>query len=186
MTPLPPSLRPSLPPSLPPSVPPSLPPSFSLPPSPQELELTARAHQIPTPSLTPETYKLAEAAEHALGSVTPRSKSPGSANMTPVHMFGSDDLVDILRNSPGMDLSKLQIKQERVRTHAHTYTHVHTHTHTYKHMNLPLPLPPPSPSHLSLVTSSSPLPSLPPSSSLPPPPLPPSSFSRWSLFPPAV
>ncbi len=80
----------------------------------QELELTARVHQIPTPSLTPETMKLAEAAEQALGSVTPRSKSPGSANITPVHMFG-DDLTDILRNSPaGMDLSKLQIKQERV------------------------------------------------------------------------
>ena len=71
-------------------------------------------HQIPTPSLTPETVKLAEAAEQALGSVTPRSKSPGSTSMTPVHMFG-DDLTEILRNSPGMDLSKLQIKQERVR-----------------------------------------------------------------------
>ena len=59
--------------------------------------------------------KLAEAAEQALGSVTPRSKSPGSANLTPVHMFGAaEDLADILRNSPGMDLSKLQIKQERV------------------------------------------------------------------------
>lgn len=80
--------------------------------------MTARVHQIPTPSLNPETVKLAEAAEQALGPVTPRSKSPGSANITPnvtpVHMFG-DDFADILRNSPaGMDLSKLQIKQERV------------------------------------------------------------------------
>lgn len=81
----------------------------------QELELTARAHQIPTPSLTPDTVKLAEAAEQALGPVTPRSKSPGSAALTPVHMFGTDELTDILRNSPAMDFSKLQIKQERVR-----------------------------------------------------------------------
>lgn len=81
----------------------------------QELELTARAHQIPTPSLTPDTVKLAEAAEQALGPVTPRSKSPGSATITPVHMFGTDELSDILRNSPQMDFSKLQIKQERVR-----------------------------------------------------------------------
>ena len=34
----------------------------------QELELTARAHGIPTPSLNPETQKLAHAAEQALGS----------------------------------------------------------------------------------------------------------------------
>ena len=35
--------------------------------------------------------------------------------MTPVNMFGgTDDLSDILRNSPNMDFSKLQIKQERV------------------------------------------------------------------------
>ena len=33
----------------------------------QELELTARAHGIPTPSLNPETVKLAEAADQALG-----------------------------------------------------------------------------------------------------------------------
>ena len=33
----------------------------------QELELTARAHGIPTPSLNPETIKLAEAADQALG-----------------------------------------------------------------------------------------------------------------------
>ncbi len=33
----------------------------------QELELTARAHGIATPSLNPETQKLADAAEQALG-----------------------------------------------------------------------------------------------------------------------
>ena len=33
----------------------------------QELELTARAHGIATPSMTTETQKLAEAAEQALG-----------------------------------------------------------------------------------------------------------------------
>ena len=33
----------------------------------QELELTARAHGIATPSLNPETIKLAEAADQALG-----------------------------------------------------------------------------------------------------------------------
>ena len=36
----------------------------------QELELTARAHGIPTPSLNPETVKLAEAADQALGTCT--------------------------------------------------------------------------------------------------------------------
>lgn len=36
----------------------------------QELELTARAHGIPTPSLNPETIKLAEAADQALGTCT--------------------------------------------------------------------------------------------------------------------
>ena len=35
--------------------------------SPQELELTARAHGIATPSLNPETQKLADAADQALG-----------------------------------------------------------------------------------------------------------------------
>ena len=33
----------------------------------QKFELTARAHRIPTPSLNPETVKLAEAADQALG-----------------------------------------------------------------------------------------------------------------------
>lgn len=80
----------------------------------QELELTARAHGIPTPSLNPETIKLAEAADQALGSMTPTSKSPSSAAVTPVNIFGNDELADILRASPGIDLSKLQIKQEPV------------------------------------------------------------------------
>ena len=49
------------------------------------------------------------------GSVTPRSKSPGSTSVTPVgQIFGTDELADILRSSPGIDLSKLNIKQEQV------------------------------------------------------------------------
>ena len=36
----------------------------------QELELTARAHGIATPSLNPETQKLANAADQALGTCT--------------------------------------------------------------------------------------------------------------------
>ena len=47
--------------------------------------------------------------------MTPTSKSPSSAAVTPVNIFGNDDLADILRASPGIDLSKLQIKQEPVR-----------------------------------------------------------------------
>lgn len=90
----------------------------------QELELTARAHGIATPSLSAETQKLADAAEHALGSVTPRSKSPGSATVTPVSMFGNDELADILRSSPGIDLSKLNIKQEPVDTSPQVRDHL--------------------------------------------------------------
>ena len=51
---------------------------------------------------------------HTLGSMTPTSKSPSSAAVTPVNIFGNDELADILRASPGIDLSKLQIKQEPV------------------------------------------------------------------------
>lgn len=82
----------------------------------QELELTARAHGIPTPSLNPETLKLAEAAEQALGStsITPRSRSPASAGVTPAGGMFNDELADILRSSPGIDLSKLTIKQEQM------------------------------------------------------------------------
>ena len=36
----------------------------------QELELTARAHGIPTPSLNPETQQLAVAADQSLGELT--------------------------------------------------------------------------------------------------------------------
>ena len=50
------------------------------------------------------------------GSMTPTSKSPSSAAVTPVNIFsGSDELANILRASPVIDLSKLQIKQEPVR-----------------------------------------------------------------------
>ena len=49
-----------------------------------------------------------------VGSMTPTSKSPSSAAVTPVNIFGNDELADILRASPGIDLSKLQIKQEPV------------------------------------------------------------------------
>ena len=38
----------------------------------QELELTARAHGIPTPSLNPETQQLAVAADQTLGKSVPR------------------------------------------------------------------------------------------------------------------
>lgn len=79
----------------------------------QELEMTARAHGIPTPSLTPETKELAEAAEKVLGT-TPRSRSPSSTNATPLspNLFCGDQLSDVIRASPGIDLSKLNIKTE--------------------------------------------------------------------------
>lgn len=83
----------------------------------QELELTARAHGIRTPSLTPETKKLAEAADKALGPSTPQARSPVSSNTTtPLspQLFGGDD---ILRASPGIDFSKLRIKTEPVTDH---------------------------------------------------------------------
>lgn len=78
------------------------------------MELTARAHGIRTPSLTPETKQLAEAADKVLGPTTPRSRSPvSSTTTTPLspHMFsGVDDYM--LRSSPGIDISKLNIKTE--------------------------------------------------------------------------
>ena len=83
--------------------------------------MTARAHGIRTPSLTPETKKLAEAADKALGPSTPKSRSPVSSNTTtPLspQLFGGDDhQFDILRASPGIDLSKLKIKTEPVTDH---------------------------------------------------------------------
>jgi hypothetical protein len=85
----------------------------------QELELTARAHGIPTPSLTPETKQLAEAADKALGTSTNKPRSPlGSTTTTPLspQLFGGagvdDSNFDVLRASPGIDLSRLNIKTE--------------------------------------------------------------------------
>lgn len=75
----------------------------------QELELTARAHGIPTPSLNPETQQLAVAADQTLGSITPRSRSPSSTSVTP---FREEELADLLRASPSIDFSRLNIKQE--------------------------------------------------------------------------
>lgn len=75
--------------------------------------MTARAHGIPTPSLTPETKQLAEAADKVLGQTTPRARSPvSSTTTTPLspHLFGADEYM--LRASPGIDLSKLNIKTE--------------------------------------------------------------------------
>ena len=90
----------------------------------QELELTARAHGIATPSLNPETQKLAEVAEQVLGSVTPRTKSPLAVGMTttearPFNADLSTELSEVLRSSPGIDLSRLHIKQEKPETPPH-------------------------------------------------------------------
>ena len=76
--------------------------------------MTARAHGIPTPSLTPETKDLATAAERILGPSV-RTRSPiSSTATTPIspHFYGGcgDQLSDVLRQSPGIDLSKLNIK----------------------------------------------------------------------------
>lgn len=64
--------------------------------------------------MTPETKQLAEAADKVLGPTTPRSRSPvSSTTTTPLspHMFsGVDDYM--LRSSPGIDISKLNIKTE--------------------------------------------------------------------------
>ncbi len=80
----------------------------------QELEITARAHGVPTPSLTPETKELATAAERILGSSMMRTRSPNhSAATTPISprfYSGNDQIADMLRQSPGIDLSKLNIK----------------------------------------------------------------------------
>ena len=78
----------------------------------QELEMTARAHGIPTPSLTPETKELATAAERIMGP-SMKTRSPGhSTATTPIspHFYGGDQLADVLRCSPGIDLSKLNIR----------------------------------------------------------------------------
>ncbi|CAI8007593.1 Transcription factor E3 [Geodia barretti] len=78
----------------------------------QELELTARAHGIPTPSLNPETHQLAVAADQSLaGAITPRSRTPTSACVTP---FREEELADLLRTSPSIDFSRLNIKQESI------------------------------------------------------------------------
>ena len=74
--------------------------------------MTARAHGIPTPSLTPETKELATAADRILGPSMRRSPSNSTAT-TPIspHFYGGNDqLVDVLRQSPGIDLSKLNLR----------------------------------------------------------------------------
>lgn len=48
------------------------------------------------------------------GSVTPQGRSPPSSSVTPV-FGGAEDLTELLRASPGIDFSKLQIKHEIVR-----------------------------------------------------------------------
>ena len=50
------------------------------------------------------------------GSVTPRSKSPASTSVTP---FREEELVDLLRASPSIDFSRLNIKQESVSQFLH-------------------------------------------------------------------
>lgn len=56
---------------------------------------------------------MADAADKVLGHTTPRARSPASSTTTtPLspHIFGGDDYM--LRASPGIDLSKLNIKTE--------------------------------------------------------------------------
>ena len=48
------------------------------------------------------------------GSITPRSKSPSSASVTP---YREEELADLLRASPSIDFSRLNIKQESVSLH---------------------------------------------------------------------
>lgn len=102
------------------------------PPLPQELEVMARAHGMPTPALMPETKPLAHAAEQALGSVTPRSSTPSAT--TPVSLLTPQrsaretpvDLTELVRNSPsidlraspGLDLAKLNLDDSRGLTHS--------------------------------------------------------------------
>ena len=89
--------------------------------------MTARAHGISTPAYTDDTKKLAESAELSFGHLTPRSTTPRSSNTTPLDlinagMFGAEDPVDKLtrsspsienlRQSPGIEFSKLNIKTE--------------------------------------------------------------------------
>ena len=87
----------------------------------------ARAHGMPTPALMPETKPLAQAAEHALGSVTPRSGTPSAT--TPVSLLTPQrsaretpvDLTELVRNSPsidlraspGLDLTRLNLDDSR-------------------------------------------------------------------------
>ena len=104
------------------------------PPLPQELEVMAiaRAHSMPTQALMPETKPLAQAAETALGSVTPRSST--SRAITPVSLLTpqrsaretSVDLTELVQNSPsinlraspGLDVVKLNLDDSRGLTHS--------------------------------------------------------------------
>ena len=89
--------------------------------------MTARAHGISTPAYTENTKKLADSAEMSFGHLTPRSTTPHSSNTTPLDlinasMFGNEDPMDKLtrsspsienlRQSPGIEFSKLNIKTE--------------------------------------------------------------------------
>lgn len=89
--------------------------------------MTARAHGITAPAYTEDTKKLADSAEMSYGHLTPRSTTPRSANTTPLDlinasMFGNEDPIDKLtrsspsienlRQSPGIEFSKLNIKTE--------------------------------------------------------------------------
>ena len=72
----------------------------------QELEVMARAHGYSTPALMPDTKPLAEAAEHALGNITPRSVTPGTPYLTPQRSARETpvDLTELVRNSPSIDI----------------------------------------------------------------------------------
>jgi len=87
----------------------------------------ARAHGIPTTAYTEDTKKFADSAELSFGRLTPRSTTPRSSNTTPLDlinagMFGNEDPIDKLtrsspsienlRQSPGIEFSKLNIKTE--------------------------------------------------------------------------
>lgn len=89
----------------------------------QELEVMARAHGMPTPALMPETKPLAEAADQALGTITPRSNTPitiltpqKSARETPVdltELVRNSPSIELVRSSPGLDFAQLQLEDAR-------------------------------------------------------------------------
>lgn len=87
----------------------------------------AQAHGIPTTTYTDDSKKFAESAEMPFGRLTPRSTTPRSSNTTPLDLinagiFANEDSIDKLtrsspsieglRQSPGIEFSKLNIKTE--------------------------------------------------------------------------